>query len=108
MNAHDIDGLTPPTQKQLLANFRGHVIKALGVNGDDPANILDHAVGSACIEIEVIASTLMSPTHVDAEMCGLALQSVIERLRLARELQGGMWDPEHPEQTIILRKEGGK
>lgn len=107
MNARAaIAGLTLPTHKSLLADFRQKVLGVLGLNGTNEANILDHAVGSACIELEVIASALTSPVQVDAEMCGLALRNVIERLRLARELQSGLWHPEHPEHTLIPRKEG--
>ncbi|MFZ5891264.1 MAG: hypothetical protein ACOY0T_09460 [Myxococcota bacterium] len=106
MNARANGGLTPPTHKELLANFRKNVLSALGLNGNDESKFLDHAVSSACVELEVIASTLTSPTEIDAEQCGLAVRSVVERLQLARELQGGMWDPERPEETIILK--GGK
>ena len=108
MNAHaGIEGVKPPTHKQLLGNLRSRMVDALGVNAEN--QILDHAVSQVCFELETIAAALTAQFKglpLNPEACGFALRGIIDRLQLARDLQGGMWDPEHPEQTIILKNGG--
>lgn len=93
--------LVPSTHQEVARDLKKRALKTMGVN--DSTAILRQCVEVALNDLRQIQeiidehSSFKDPDLGDASTRLLLL---IERLEFAHELDGGLYDPEKPEQTL--------
>ncbi len=95
-------GLKPPSHKAMLRSLRESVFAAIGYRTSTAEDFLSDCIDRAISDIETI-SFAMESADSDAERDSIhsSLRALRDRLVLANQLGQGLFDPDHPEQTVL-------